>query len=218
MSYSKEDAIRIVVECAEKYRNELDQRSLLFLCLDKHRKLYPYEFYFNGYNFLHLTGLRVHKTLTVDDEIGSSVLSAESFYQKCLSHRLSQTDFEFAEDGTTPLKLDVLPALLTKNLAASMIGDYNYNKPRLYTEKLAGGVKACVGFTIDEITGHLVPNTVLKEDIRNNVQSWVRVVAVFRKPISATKYEEITYLAKNIEWKDQTMPEPFRYLKGLLMP
>ncbi len=81
-------------------------------------------------NFLHLTGLKVKKHKYNADGIENTndsddTISAKEFYEKCLAHRLSASDFEFARDGTTPLKLDVLPRLISKNLSATMIGDYN---------------------------------------------------------------------------------------------
>ena len=36
----------------------------------------------------------------------------------------------------------------------------------LVAEKLAGGVKGCMGFVLDEETGYYTPNTVLNFDIR----------------------------------------------------
>ncbi len=106
--YTKEQAIAKVVSCAETYRNELENRKLLLVCQDKHRNITYQEFSFYGRNFLHLTGLKVKRDIENDE------LSALNFYSKCLNHKLSPKDFEFASDGTTCMKLDVLPALITK--------------------------------------------------------------------------------------------------------
>lgn len=46
-----------------------------------------------------------------------------------------------------------------------MVGDFNGCNPKLYTEKLAGGVKACLGF-IKTHRAEYVPNTALNTDIR----------------------------------------------------
>ena len=221
MKYSKEKAIRIVVQCAEQYQKELEQRSLLFLCADKHLSVSSYEFSFFGYNYQHLTGLKVKGLKTEIGEEAEGVttekeLSAIPFYEKCLEHKLSPDDFEFAEDGTTMLKLEILSGVITKNLSASMIGDYNSGKPKLYTERLAGGVKACMGFVKDEASGFYVPNTVLKEDIRDNVSSWLRVIAIFRKPIADETYKEITYLGKKIDWTKLRLPDHISYLRDML--
>lgn len=205
--YTKEQAIAKVVACAEKYRNELENRKLLLVCQNKHRDITYQEFSFYGRNYLHLTGLKVKSDLKNDE------LSALNFYSKCLNHKLSPRDFEFASDGTTYMKLDVLPALITKNLSARMLGDYNSAKPKLYTEKLAGNVKGCMGFREDKITGYYVPDTVLNEDIRNYIQNQARVIAVLRTKPKSRIFEDITYVAKDV---DITMiPFPKEYQQVL---
>lgn len=209
MKPTKSEAIKIIVACAEKYCAELEDRSLLFLCLDKNKHLVAHEFFFNGYNFLHLTGVK--------DSSCQDQMSAKLFYKKCLSHKLSPDDFEFAEDGTTLLKLQVLPKLMDKRLSASMIGDFNSNKPRLYTDKLAGSVKACIGFIMDGTSGQYVPNTVLQEDIRNYVGSYARVIGVFRKHKQEDGYSEVTYRANHVEWDRIYVPPKYECLMSFLM-
>ena len=93
-----------------------------------------------------------------------------------------------------------------------MIGEYNSSKPRLYTERLADGASACVGFVTDSISRLYVPNTILKEDIRDNVIDYVRVIAVYRKRIADRKYEELTYKAKKIDLSKIKYPDIYSYL------
>lgn len=152
---------------AKKYRDELEGKTLLFICMDKQSPISVFEFAFFKRNYLHLTGLKIRKNGNMGPEERTS--AAVDFYEKCLAHKLSPSDFEFAEDGTTPLKLDVLPSVLNKNLSAKMIGNADMLRPRLQTERLAGNVTACIGFVRDSAGGLYVPNTVLKDDLRNNV-------------------------------------------------
>ena len=149
--YTKAEAIGIVVRCAQTYKQELDGKNLLFICTDKHKKTIPIELSFYGNNYLHLTGLKAPKSENGDIAVE---LFANDFYQKCLDHKLSPTDFDFAEDGTTHMKLDVLPTVISKNLQAKMIGNYDSIKPRLYTEKVAGSTNACIGFVLDQDMQH----------------------------------------------------------------
>ena len=142
--YTKEQAIKIVVTCAEAYKENLASKNLLFICQDKHKRTSAIEFSFDASNFLHLTGLKIKKKKRGSEE-SDDAISAKEFYEKCIAHRLSVSDFEFAKDGTTPLKLDVLPKLISKNLSATMIGDYNSRNPKLVTDKLAGSTAACMG-------------------------------------------------------------------------
>ena len=206
-TYTKQDAIRIVTSCAEQYDINLTNKNLLILCMDKHKKVSYIEVSFEASNFLHLTGLK----LSMKSE--NEKMSALDFYERCLSHRLSPNDFEFATDGTSFLKLDVLPNIITKNLSASMIGDYNSCNPKLYTNKLVGGVTACIGFLDAE--NKYVPNTVLKTDIRDLVSQTLRIIAIYRKDKFAEKYDEITYKQSKIDWDDVKYPNELLYLKDL---
>ena len=162
--YTKEQAIKIVVTCAEAYKENLANKNLLFICQDKHKRTSAIEFSFDASNFLHLTGLKIKKKKHGSEE-SDDAISAKEFYEKCIAHRLSVSDFEFAKDGTTPLKLDVLPKLISKNLSATMIGDYNSQNPKLVTDKLAGSTAACMGFVPTGPANRYVPNTILKVDI-----------------------------------------------------
>lgn len=209
--YTKAQATSIVVACAEQYRENLANKNLLFICQDKHKRITAIEFSFDASNFLHLTGLKVKKHKYKGHDTDDAI-SAKDFYEKCLAHRLSVNDFEFAKDGTTQLKLEVLPRLISKNLSATMIGDYNSRNPKLVTDKLAGSTAACMGFVTTGPAERYVPNTVLKIDIRDYISNQVRVLAVYRKSMDADLYEEATYYAKKIDWETIEYPEPYNYL------
>lgn len=205
--YTKEQAIKIITKAAENYRNELVDKTLLFVCADKHHDIVCYEFSFYNWNFMHLTGVKTREQDNRDKH-----LSAIDFYNKCLSHKLSPSNFEFSEDGTTHMKLEILSAVLCKNLSAKMIGTYNHSKPYLFTNKIAGSTKACLGFVVDSTHNCFVPNTLLKDDIRHNVYGYARVIATFRKDVYTQKYDELTYIAKNIDWSNIKLPKEFKYL------
>ena len=206
-NYTKKEAIKIIVSCAEKYREELVDRTLLFICLNKHKQASCIEFSFNEGNYLHLTGVKVKRPGEVerDPEENRDVISPSDFYSRCINHKLSPRDFDFADDGTTYMKLDVLPSIINKNLSAVMIGDYNSSKPKLHTDKLAGGVKACMGFVPDDESRRYVPNTVLND--------WVRVIAVYRKPIKEQQYQELTYKAKGVDLSSIKLPKEYHYIQ-----
>ncbi len=219
MTYSKNDVIRVVVSCAEKYRTELENRSLLFVCMDKQKAISYVEFSFFDYNFLHLTGLKTKKSPILkenekpsSDDNTQDRISAVRFYKKCIDHKLKITDFEFSDSGTTPMKLDVLPIVICKNLSANMIGDYNSPHPKLYTEKIVGGTSAYMGFIKDALSQQYVPNTVVKEDLRKNAFGYVRIIATYRKKTTDAEYSEIVYAAKKIEWDKIVLPSEINYL------
>lgn len=93
-----------------------------------------------------------------------------------------------------------------------MFGDFNAGHIDLYTEKVAGNTTACIGFVVDEISGLYVPNTVLREDIRNNTSGYARIIATYRKHIGEETYSEITYKAKGVDLDSVGYPDEYQYL------
>lgn len=153
-----------------------------------------YEAAFHRYNFLHLTGVKVN---------GRDVASAIHFFEKCLGNRLSQEDFSFAKDGSTVQKLDILENMMGIKRNATMIGDFTDRGPKLYTEKAAGNVCACIGFVKDRNTGLNVPNTLLKKDIRNVIAPPAgKVYAVFSKSYTAEKYSVLEKVDKGMDIRE----------------
>lgn len=201
---NKNSALSIIFKAADEYEKNLRDNNLMFVCQDKHKRISFFEVEFNASNFLHLTGVKISshfkKNLNSNNEF------ANKFYEKCLKRRLSVKDFYFAVDGTTQLKLDVLPALMKKNLSANSIGDLDAYTFKLYTEKIAGSTKGCMGFVTDQEVNKNIPNTVLKTDPRYLSKTPLRIIVTYRKKKSDTQYSEIVYLAKGILWKDIKFP------------
>ena len=198
-----------MVNCAKQYSDILDGRVLLFICLDKHKAITTFECSFMPGNFLHITGLKVQET----GNGNHTSTGAVDFYHKCLDHKLSPQDFEFAAGGITALKLNVLPGIINKSLKARMIGDYNSSHPSLYTDKLAGSIQACMGFVRERRTGVFVPNTVLKEDIQERTSGYARVIAVYRRKMTEERYVEMTYAAKGLDWARVRLPKEIGYIE-----
>ena len=199
--YTKQQAVSIIVDCAAKYEENLNGYQLLFVLKDKHKHISFLEVNFYPYNFLHLTGIKLVDGTTATD-----------FYERCLNHKLSPEDFSFASDGTTQLKLEILPQLMKKNISAKMVGDFNGYK--LYTEKLAGGVKACLGF-VKTHRAEYVPNTVLNTDIRTVTKISQQVIATYRRKRADSSYQELVYRTKKIDWDALTFPKEYDYLAKL---
>lgn len=177
-------------------QKNLIDHSLLFLCMDKHKRAYCVEVTFDGSNFQHLTGL----------ETDPAHITPSHFFQLCLDRRLKESDFVFAKNGTADWKLDVLPRAFSKNLAANMIGMYNQSQPLLSTGRIAGSVSACLGFVRDGGGGRCIPNTVLKGDIRTLVHVPDRILVTYRKSSKEAAYTEIAYETKKMNWTELQMP------------
>ena len=188
---TKKEIIKIVVQCAKQYETELLNNTLKIICEDKHHHHMSIEVYFTERNFLHLTGVETD-------------LSPEKFFDACIFNRIKTENINERNDGTTELKLSVLPLLITKNLSANMVGDYLQDGINLMTEEIAGNIRGCIGFVLDKISGHYVPNTILKCDIRTRIINKKRIIGIYRKKQNDTEYKEIVYLAKGI-YKD-TIP------------
>ena len=144
--------------------------------------------------------------------MGNSGINARHFFNLCYDKRLTEADFEFSADGTTEMKMRVLPSLMKKNLSAKMLGDYNMSQPKLYTDKIAGSLSACMGFVRDDGEGRFVPNTVLEGDIRTKVKAADRIIATYRKSRGEERYSEIVFTAKKVEWEKIDLPDEYCYL------
>lgn len=191
----KETAIKTITECAKDYHQFLENQNLLFV-FGNMQKLSYFEAIFLPRHFRHLTGVEVST-----EKVSGSV----DFYEKCLKGHLTPNDFSFAKNGTTEMKLSILPHLMKIYRFAKMVGEYNFTKSLLYTEKLAGNVTACLGFIRDG--EYYIPNTVLKEDIRDiTKRPQQRMLAIYRKQIGQKTYCERCYLAKGIEINRLTLP------------
>lgn len=73
------------------------------------------EVAFHRYNFPHLTGVKMNS---------ARVASAIHFFEKCLDNRLIQEDFDFAKDGSTVQKLDILENMMEIKRNATMMGAF----------------------------------------------------------------------------------------------
>lgn len=199
MGIMKKHILQSITSCAKQYKENLIGKNLLIISIDKKQLVSATELYFYKGNFLHLTGV-------------VTVLSPDEFFDRSVENKLSEKDISLRSDGTTSQKLSVLPALLKKNLSANMIGDYLNTGINLYTEKMVGNVRGCLGFIKDSNNGKYVPNTVLEDDIRKRITNQRRIIAIYRKAQDRENYSEVVYIAKNTDLSAYTMPTPFEYL------
>ena len=89
--------------------------------------------------------------------------------------------------------------------SAKMVGDFDFSKSVLYTEKLVGNVSAALGFVCED--HYYIPNTALKEDIRDiTAKPQKRMLAILRKPVNQPCYQEICYMAKGLTLQDISLP------------
>ena len=180
----KSEVLNILFSNAQEYEARLLNKHLAFIYIEAN-KLCVMESVFMAENYLHLTGVEANKGIT-----------ASRFFELCLDEKLSINDFN-QKDFTTELKLSVLDRLINIQNNAKMIGNFNLQRPKLYTEKLVGNIYACIGF-IKSRDQYYIPNTSLKEDVRDVVTHASRVIAIYSKGISERLYNKRLYLAKGI--------------------
>lgn len=193
----KEDALKIILESAKKYNDNLEGKNFLFV-YRKDQKIYEsIETYFFPGNFHHLTGTTINR---------QKIESATDFYEACLQNRLTLDSFEIKKDGTTELKLQVLPRLMRLQSCTNMIGDFHENGVKLQTEKLAGNIHGCMGFVKKD--GYYIPNTVLCCDIRNTLSKpYGKVDLIFSKSMTQCKYKELCYSSKSLNGTIPKLPK-----------
>lgn len=187
----KLQAIDIISRAAIIYDKKMNQRNLLIIFGSPVKPDFI-ETQSLQKNFLHLTGVELNQT--IDDN------TAERFFAKAINHKINENDFEFKDDNTE-LKLNILIQTLNVASNAKMIGDYNYNGNHinLQTDKLAGGVNACLGLI--KVGDYYVPNTVLATDIRKETDNRQKVLTVLSKKIIDEKYNTIEMVGKKIDIK-----------------
>lgn len=133
-------------------------------------------------------------------------VKANAFYRDAIDQRLKESTIAFKDNHTTELKLQILHSVMNIAYSARMIGDYSGPCLDLYTEKVTGTTSACLGLVKAE--KNYVPNTVLKEDIRNIIPKPPgKIFAIFRKLITSETYTELTYQSKGIVITRKCLPK-----------
>ena len=192
---TKKEAISIITKCATLYKANLCDKQLAFVFRDGNNKTKYVEVSFRSNNFMHFTGIE-----TKNDT------KANAFYREAVNQRLTESNILFKDNHTTELKLQILSSIVNIAYTARMIGDYIGPRLELYTEKVTGTTSACLGLV--KIDDNYVPNTVLKEDIRNiTPKPSGKIFAIFRKPIHSKIYTELTYQSKDIYITKRCLPK-----------
>jgi len=174
-----------------EYKNNLSNKCILFVTVTD-SKATSFEALFLPQNFKHLTGAASH-------------LSGADFIDLAIRNRLSPNEITLAKDGTTDLKLDVLPQLMNIHRTARMVGDYDFSRSLLVADKVAGTVTAALGFV--QSKSFYLPKTAMKADVRDiTIQSTRRkIAAIFVKQRGDELFSHLTYLAKSMTMHDEIL-------------
>ena len=196
----KDEAIRILTTCACQYNENLVNKNLLYI-FNENGVINFFESLFLPRHYLHLTGVKLK----------AKNIKSVDFYKLCLKSQLSSSIFTFHENGTTEMKLSVLPQVMNIHKTAKMVGDYDNTKSILYTEKVVGTITACIGFVRDG--SYYLPNTTLREDIRTVTHKpQKRILAILSKKDKDKKYCTCSYMAKGFSLESIHMSNELRQL------
>ena len=209
MKITKEDARRLVLNCAKKYQQNLLNKMLLVIYRDRlDNKIHFIEVVFRKRNYQHLTGLEL-----IDNN--GKVLRNQSlnFYRKCIENKLSLNEIRFRQDGTTQLKLTALPILMDVTKITKITGDYNNLRPYLFVDKVMGGVNFCLGLSLEN--NIYVPSSALLEDIKNLTNTPSQVLAILQKDITDIKYTNVKHVAKGLSLEKLVLPDNIKKMINL---
>lgn len=187
----QKELLKIIYNCLKEYDQNLKNQKIMFIIENKEKELLKEEVYFPKSSYCHLTGV------TIINE-NSKVLNSYEFYNLLKKGSITINKYKLkSRNDTMDLKLQVLPQLMKLDKMATMIGDFNNSNLYLQTKKIIGNVNACMGFVKDTKTNLYVPNTTLKEDIRNITNNRNKIIAILKKDKNKLLYDNITYLKQN---------------------
>jgi hypothetical protein len=165
------------------YESNLADKCLIFVTDSKDNSA-DFEAQFKRSNFKHLTGSTTDK---IDPDV---------FYRRAIENRLQPDNILLSSDGTSSMKLSVLPKLVCIHNTARMVGDYE--GARVVVDKYAGTTASVMGFKA--INNIYIPITALKENLNDIVKkpNRYRIVAIFTKTIGDAQYTHISYRAHDV--------------------
>lgn len=209
-TYTKKEALRIIIATAKEYAKMLEGLNYLFIYRDRvSNEIEYFEAVFLPRNYQHLTGVEF-----LDME-GNLQKNSVFFYHKCLDNTLTEAEFRFKEDGTTPLKLEALPKLVQFLQFSKMTALYNGIRPKLAVDRVAGTINYCLGFIKDG--DYFVPSSCLLEDIRKLGDNPSQILAIMSKKANQSEpiYKEIRYVAKGVPLNKLRMSDELNNLISL---
>ena len=178
---SKEEALSIIINAAQKYDEKLKDRHFLIVFCDDNQ-IYNCIVGFRDMNFLHLTGVQTR-------------LSAQQFYDACISNKLSTRDFEIDRKGKVQQKLAVLPYLSELLYHNCMVGNFINNGVVIHADYFVGDTRAVISVGFREGKTVDIPVTLYKENIKKLTFPTCKVLAIFSKSYKKKIFGVCTYLS-----------------------
>lgn len=169
-----------VIQCAYLYKNYYVEYEYL-LCSQAFEKHEYYIVSAHEDNYLHLTGLHTN-------------LDATSFFEKCYSGTLEETDFDFCKrgqnesevKGSVRRKINSLPSIMNMFSAGTSVEE-DFEKNRIRCSLAAGNVSSTLGFAV---VGNAKPMTLLKGNALDSAKAR-NLDLVLRRKAGENKFSEI---------------------------
>ena len=117
--YSKKKIIDTITNCAKDYKNNFENKKILFIVANKNQKLSAFEVAMFPINFHHLTGVDVIEN--------GNKINSYRFYQRFLNNEVKTKNVQI-KDNTSYLKLEILPQLMNLDKTVKMIGQYDNSR------------------------------------------------------------------------------------------
>ena len=196
----------LLFRCAKEYKIKLcDRQFLIIFKKSSESDIYGFfEAKFKAGNFQHLSGIE-HPS----DK--KNIQSSAGFFRKCYSNKLSNSEIVFKKDGTTRLKLKVLPYAMDFVKLAKMVGIPDDKTAELDVSFMSGGIKYCLGFRKDEDSDTYIPVTLLDRDIRTICTDTYQILGIMEKACGdQNSYNRIRYTAKNIDLSKLNLPDEIK--------
>lgn len=209
--YTKKEALHIVTLAAKNYNKCLENMNFLFIYRNRSdNKIEYFETVFLPRHFQHLCGLDY-----IDIKTNKVIQNSTDFYNRILDNQISEKAIRMRKDGTTNLKLEALPKLVSFTQFSKMTVAYNGNRPKLSVDRLAGTTNYCLGFT--KGGKYYMPSSCLLEDIRDFGDKPSQILAVLSKKNRATEpiYNKIRYVAKGVSLNKVNMQMDLRKIIDL---
>ena len=200
MKKDKKNIIKIITSAAKEYDAALKDRQFLIIYQEKGVQRYV-EVGFRDMNFLHLTGVK-------------SRLSAQRFYEACISGKLAEEDFELDKRGKAEQKLQVLPHLSELLYHNCMIGDFLNSGVMIRADYFVGDTRMVlsVGFRYGQNAD--IPVTLYSGDVRKLTSPTNKVLAIFCRKFPEMTYKTATYVSKGFDMKEIEVPDEMVALGG----
>ena len=190
-NYTKEQAVRIVTECAHEYDKHLKNRRFLLAYKENNTLRYTIVL-FQSHNYLHLTGLKIPYVIKDGQEVPK--ISSDEFYAKCMNHRLSANDFNIDKAGNCHLKLSVLHMVPTMFYNHNLVGDFLRIGQQIEADYFIGMPNKYVSLGFRRHTSkNNYPVSLYKQDINQLTTNAFKIIGIWRLD---RKQSVNTYLAR----------------------